>query len=766
MHIPFNLARRICTIVFKLQIRLQELKPVELKEMLLEREYPETIIDNGIERANVIHIQDLRTPQQNTNIHDVYSWNPPSFISNWYSIESQNSENATLTIIHSLGELPAKVDIQIKVIIVGVDYIFTGIGSAQRDNDYAHDYGGVVYIYNSAEIVLSLPFGGYHQSGGVAYTGSHLDYNGPSSPVQGKHDNGFVRVKAWKEADFPTPLFREDIQISDNYTDNFKEIDHKSSVLPHLVTAQTRLYNGYYSDGQGVIFQEKTDAYHNCLGGLLFSYSKTKVRMWVPDQDPSNIKCNGAVFMRMDGWGGNTLISNTGTVVLKGYKLDEHLVFETTVRVNDRISSQDIVYPSLYNIDHALVTVQVKHDENGGNNQGMIFDGAGTALSTDNKYSGVIYVYTNSSILLWTPSTGNGYMIFIDDRWGSQQMTSAETSADVIVRVYAVSSCSTPDSVAHAQYTVMSLRAGGTVTYKCDTNYEHNSGSLVRICQSNETWNGTLPTCKEIECPDPASSNSNYTISNGLIVGSVVTYFCYSGYLYTSGYLSRTCQSNGRWDGTDPVCSQMQCLHPDGIANGSYVFTEKSVGDTVTYTCNVHYQYEAGDLERTCQLGGYWDGIPPVCSVIKCPDPGGVFNATYRVAGFAPGNTATYTCVVGSMHQAGDSIRVCQSDGSWNGIPIVCYTAGLTTFHPVAYTPHELAEHIKRTKKELTVDKKTTSSYARKLVCATDSRPSATYIGTGGVVLFCSILASVILPDIITFIRHIQHMSNIYRRQK
>lgn len=58
----------------------------------------------------------------------------------------------------------------------------------------------------------------------------------------------------------------------------------------------------------------------------------------------------------------------------------------------------------------------------------------------------------------------------------------------------------------------------------------------------------------------------------------------------------------------------MQCLHPDGIANGTYVFTGKSVGDTVKYTCNVHYQYEAGDLERTCQLGGYWDGIPPVCS--------------------------------------------------------------------------------------------------------------------------------------------------------
>lgn len=79
----------------------------------------------------------------------------------------------------------------------------------------------------------------------------------------------------------------------------------------------------------------------------------------------------------------------------------------------------------------------MKHDANGGNNQDMIFDGAGTALSTNTKYSGVIYVYTNSSILLWTPSSLKGYMVFIDNRWGSGQMPSAETSADVIVRVYA-----------------------------------------------------------------------------------------------------------------------------------------------------------------------------------------------------------------------------------------------------------------------------------------------------------------------------------------
>jgi hypothetical protein len=56
------------------------------------------------------------------------------------------------------------------------------------------------------------------------------------------------------------------------------------------------------------------------------------------------------------------------------------------------------------------------------------------------------------------------------------------------------------------------------------------------------------------------------------------------------------------------------CQDPGGVTNASYSVTGLTIGSTVTYTCDLGYQYEAGYLTRTCQHYGTWDGVPPVCS--------------------------------------------------------------------------------------------------------------------------------------------------------
>lgn len=74
---------------------------------------------------------------------------------------------------HGLGELPAKVDVQIKIVRNGVDYIFTGTGTAHRDNDQSPDFGGIVYLYNAFYVKLFPPAEGYSatKKPGLAYTG-------------------------------------------------------------------------------------------------------------------------------------------------------------------------------------------------------------------------------------------------------------------------------------------------------------------------------------------------------------------------------------------------------------------------------------------------------------------------------------------------------------------------------------------------------------------------------------------------------------------
>lgn len=60
----FNLAKRICTIVSDPNIRDQRL--TELREILLQRQYPISLINNGIERAKAIDIEELRTTKSKT----------------------------------------------------------------------------------------------------------------------------------------------------------------------------------------------------------------------------------------------------------------------------------------------------------------------------------------------------------------------------------------------------------------------------------------------------------------------------------------------------------------------------------------------------------------------------------------------------------------------------------------------------------------------------------------------------------------------------
>ena len=68
----------------------------------------------------------------------------------------------------------------------------------------------------------------------------------------------------------------------------------------------------------------------------------------------------------------------------------------------------------------------------------MIFNGVGSSMIKNEVYSGVVYVYTNDSALLYTPSDGSsdGYMVYLGDRWGNGQYPSAETTAEVIVTVF------------------------------------------------------------------------------------------------------------------------------------------------------------------------------------------------------------------------------------------------------------------------------------------------------------------------------------------
>ena len=79
-NIPFNLARRICTIVSDKELRNKHLN--ELYTMLISRNYPPELIKAGIQRAEKIDIEDLRKLKSKSNENEtlpfVFTHNPPN----------------------------------------------------------------------------------------------------------------------------------------------------------------------------------------------------------------------------------------------------------------------------------------------------------------------------------------------------------------------------------------------------------------------------------------------------------------------------------------------------------------------------------------------------------------------------------------------------------------------------------------------------------------------------------------------------------------
>ena len=81
------MARRICTIVSNVETRNDRLK--ELKEILIERKYPISLIDHGIERATGIDIEELRTTKDKS-----VRFNPQS--TKYRSVQHNTSEYTTI----------------------------------------------------------------------------------------------------------------------------------------------------------------------------------------------------------------------------------------------------------------------------------------------------------------------------------------------------------------------------------------------------------------------------------------------------------------------------------------------------------------------------------------------------------------------------------------------------------------------------------------------------------------------------------------------
>ncbi|XP_069771714.1 uncharacterized protein [Narcine bancroftii] len=138
-------------------------------------------------------------------------------------------------------------------------------------------------------------------------------------------------------------------------------------------------------------------------------------------------------------------------------------------------------------------------------------------------------------------------------------------------------------------------------------------------CLSSGKWSHnsrkkTPLICKEFRCPAPVLEEGNFfPVNSSYTVGETVSFECYDGYTL-KGSTSRTCMKNGRWNGTNAICTtdMQDCPNPGVPAGGRKAGTSYDIGDRVNYYCNDGLVL-VGSSTRECLEFGEWSGSAPAC---------------------------------------------------------------------------------------------------------------------------------------------------------
>ena len=154
-----------------------------------------------------------------------------------------------------------------------------------------------------------------------------------------------------------------------------------------------------------------------------------------------------------------------------------------------------------------------------------------------------------------------------------------------------------------------------TATFSCNSGYSLVGASSVD-CRPDGYWTGSVPECQAISCASLGSvTHGSVVATNGGSYPSTATYSCEDGYELSGGQSTRVCSpTDGSWSDSAPSCVGVTCASLVGSLTNGQVSTSNGglYPSTATYTCSSGYEL-IGDITRSCQTNGAWAGSAPVC---------------------------------------------------------------------------------------------------------------------------------------------------------
>jgi CUB/sushi domain-containing protein len=209
---------------------------------------------------------------------------------------------------------------------------------------------------------------------------------------------------------------------------------------------------------------------------------------------------------------------------------------------------------------------------------------------------------------------------------------------------------------------------GASALYSCTTGYKLK-GDATRKCEHDGTWSGSISTCELIKCPVLGAPASGSVVCQGQLYQEECQTSCNKGHIL-SGSTQRKCMEDSQWDGTDTVCTVVDCGGLDTPLNGAKTCEDTKYGKSCTFTCDAGHDM-SGSVVRTCEASGVWSGsktscTPKDCGVLAQPNHGAM-----SCTGSTYGNVCHASCDAGFTF-CGSQERKCLVTGKWDGLLAEC----------------------------------------------------------------------------------------------
>ncbi|CAG5863215.1 unnamed protein product [Menidia menidia] len=138
-------------------------------------------------------------------------------------------------------------------------------------------------------------------------------------------------------------------------------------------------------------------------------------------------------------------------------------------------------------------------------------------------------------------------------------------------------------------------------------------------------WMQTLTFVRAKSCGHPGEAQfADFRLDKGedFVFGSEVVYTCRDGYQMVSRTSRRRCTANG-WDGVVPVCEILKCPVPviDDNVNVNGDPEDSTVGNLLRFDCKNDNEILSGPSQIYCAENGQWNEQPPTCEELRCVKP-------------------------------------------------------------------------------------------------------------------------------------------------